>query len=117
MATKKPHSSKSGSSKTKPGKQQPPASKLLADAIDTIGTQEGEKLSVTLSNELVQLLSEQLYQSPLKAIEELVVNAYDAAARECRVFVPAASDQERRFVVTYDNGFGMDYNGLSICGR
>ena len=38
---------------------------------------EGQKQSevrVRLSNELVQLLSDQLYQSPLKAIEELVVN-------------------------------------------
>jgi hypothetical protein len=99
-------------SRKKESKKRPQEARLLADALTAIGTPEGEKLSVTLSNELVQLLSEQLYQSPLKAIEELVVNAFDAAARECRVFVPAASAQQRRFVVTYDNGFGMDYKGL-----
>jgi hypothetical protein len=109
MTSKKPHLPKNKSTKKKSDKPQP---KLLADALTSIGEEEGEKLSVSLSNELVQLLSEQLYQSPLKAIEELVVNAFDAAASECRVFVPAASDQLQRFVVTYDNGFGMDYEGL-----
>ena len=44
-----------------------------------------ETLSVSLSNELVHLLSEQLYTSPLKAIEELVVNGYDADADQSRV--------------------------------
>jgi hypothetical protein len=111
VAAKKPHTSKKKPRKNASSKE-PKAPQLIADAIGKIGTQEGEKLSVTLSNELVQLLSEQLYQSPLKAIEELVVNAYDAAAKQCRVFVPSPSDQKRRFVVTYDNGFGMDYNGL-----
>ena len=111
MPIKKPRrSTKKATPKDPPAQQQ--TTELLADAIEAIGEPEGEELSVTLSNELVQLLSEQLYQSPLKAIEELVVNAYDAEASECRVFVPAASDQERRFVVAYDDGFGMDYKGL-----
>jgi len=42
-------------------------------------------LDVSLSNEIVHLLSEQLYTSPTKAIEELVVNSYDADASECRI--------------------------------
>ena len=42
-------------------------------------------LDASLSNEIVHLLSEQLYTSPLKAIEELVVNSYDADAEECRI--------------------------------
>ncbi len=40
---------------------------------------------VRMSPEIVQLLSEQLYTSATKAIEELVVNAYDADASECRI--------------------------------
>jgi hypothetical protein len=68
-------------------------------------------VTVSLSHALVRLLSEQLYQSPLKAIEELVVNSYDADARECRVFVPLATD-DRHFIAIYDDGHGMDYAGL-----
>lgn len=72
----------------------------------------GKTVKVSLSNALVRLLSEQLYQSPLKAIEELVVNAYDADAKECRVFVPLPGDTEKSFIAVYDNGDGMNYEGL-----
>jgi hypothetical protein len=85
---------------------------LFAEELSQIGIQQGKPIKVTLSNDLVRLLSTQLYRSPLKAIEELVVNSYDAGAKECRVFTPAPSDQERRFVVVWDNGAGMDYEGL-----
>ena len=73
----------------------------------------GSPLSVSLSNELVNLLSDQLYQSPLKAIEELVVNSYDAGAKKCKIYVPAPSSPENRFVIVYDDGVGMDYDGLT----
>lgn len=86
-------------------------SELLADIVSSIDD-EVNKVDVILSNELVQLLSEQLYHSPFKAIEELVVNAYDANAAECRVFVPLPSDQDHRFIVVFDDGIGMDYPGL-----
>src|SRR5277367_1925658 len=79
----------------------------------------GEKqsdLRVRISNELVQLLSDQLYQSPLKAIEELVVNAYDAGARVCRLFVPDSSElaQEngRKFIAVFDSGTGLSATGM-----
>jgi len=84
---------------------------LIAEALSTL-EEAYEPVKVSLSNELVQLLSEQLYQSPLKAIEELVVNAYDADATECRLYVPAPSDQDADFIVVFDNGVGMDYGGL-----
>ncbi len=80
-------------------------------SLEYLGTQIGDPLNVELSPELVGLLSENLYQSPLKAIEELVVNAYDAAASECRVFVPEPEDSNP-FVVVFDDGTGMDYDGL-----
>ena len=82
----------------------------FADLLDRIG-QTANTVQVTLSNELVHLLSDQLYQSATKAIEELVVNAYDADATECRIFVPAL-DQPQKFIVVYDNGVGMDEHGL-----
>jgi len=83
----------------------------FADSLASIGQPDGT-LQVTLSSDLVRLLSEQLYQSPLKAIEELVVNAYDADATECRVYVPEPGAALQRFVVVYDNGIGMDEKGL-----
>lgn len=71
---------------------------------------EGEPIIVKLSYGLVRLLSEQLYQSPLKAIEELVVNAFDANAKVCRIAVP--SEGQGDFVAIYDDGDGMGYQGL-----
>ena len=83
----------------------------MAESLSSIGNDAGS-IDVRLSNELVQLLSEQLYQSPLKAVEELVVNSYDADATECRVFVPGGEELSRRYVVVYDDGDGMDETGL-----
>ena len=64
--------------------------------------------------EVIQLLSAQLYSSPLKAIEELVVNSWDAGARECRIFVPsvAGSISDNEFVAVFDNGQGMSADTL-----
>ncbi len=88
---------------------------FFADALAVLGQPE-QPVTVTLSNELVALLSEQLYQSPLKAIEELVVNAYDADARICKLFVPTPLElqtaSDRRFVLVFDDGHGMAYSGL-----
>lgn len=82
----------------------------LADRLPQIGHERG-KLQVRLSNQIIHLLSEQMYSSPLKAIEELVVNAYDADARECRIGIPTEPGPERSIVV-YDDGSGMDFAGL-----
>jgi hypothetical protein len=85
----------------------------IAKSLSTTSQEDGRIVSVELSNTLIHLLSEQLYQSPLKAIEELVVNAYDADADICRVFVPLSSDRKRDFIAVYDDGRGMDYAGLT----
>ncbi len=86
------------------------ATAIVASELDKLGT-TGSPVPVALSHELIQLLSDQLYQSPLKAIEELVVNSYDADALECRIFVeyPITSNSK---IVIYDNGSGMNYAGL-----
>ncbi len=85
---------------------------FIANSLSSLKT-FGNSLQVSLSNDLVHLLSDQLYQSPLKAIEELVVNSYDAEAKECRVFVPPPSDTDNDFVIVCDNGIGMSYDGLT----
>jgi Histidine kinase-, DNA gyrase B-, and HSP90-like ATPase len=82
----------------------------LADRLPQIGHERG-KLQVRLSNQIIHLLSEQMYSSPLKAIEELVVNAYDADASECRIGIPIEPGPGRSIVV-FDDGQGMDYDGL-----
>ena len=84
----------------------------FADALPSIGEDTGSPITVRISNEILTLLSSQLYQSPLKAIEELVVNSYDADAKECRLFVPKPGD-DLQAVLVYDDGIGMDADGLS----
>ena len=81
-------------------------------SLGTLGESVGEPLPVTLSPELVGLLSDQLYRSPSKAIEELVVNGFDAEADEARIFVPEAGNTTP-FIVVYDDGVGMTYEGLA----
>ncbi len=72
-----------------------------------------EPLEVSLSKELVTLLSEQLYQSPMKAVEELVVNCFDADATVCHLSIPEdLSPDASEPIVVYDNGVGMDETGL-----
>src|SRR5437667_11500446 len=88
---------------------------MIFEKLQTAGQKQSE-VRVRISNELVQLLSDQLYQSPLKAIEEVVVNAYDADAKVCRLFVPNSSElaQEngRKFVAVFDNGTGLSAAGM-----
>ena len=88
------------------------SSTLIANAINNFD-EFGKPIQVLPSNTLVHLVSEELYQSPAKAIEELVVNAYDADASECRLYVPLPSDSDENFAVVFDNGVGMDYDGLA----
>lgn len=82
------------------------ATNLLAE-----GVLDGE-VKVSVSHEIVHLLSNQLYQSPLKAVEELVVNSYDAEATECRLYIPLSKFDEPEVIVVFDNGKGMDQVGL-----
>jgi len=84
---------------------------MIADTLSTLEN-SGNVVEVSLSHELVTLLSDQLYQSPLKAIEELVVNSFDAEAANCYVYVPDFSVSNDSFVAVFDDGIGMDYAGL-----
>ncbi|MET8865598.1 ATP-binding protein [Nonomuraea sp. NPDC004580] len=85
----------------------------LSDRIRDFGDAEDD-LKVVLSSELIGLLSQQLYKSPIKAIEELVVNAYDADASECWIGIPGGGDGLfLNAVYVFDNGSGMDHAGLA----
>src|ERR1700730_6735586 len=66
--------------------------------------------TVTVSYEVVRLLSDQLYPSPVKAIEELVVNGWDAAATTCSVMCRLQGDEP--VIAVYDNGKGMTVDEL-----
>lgn len=77
----------------------------LADDIQTSGTEE-RTIDVQISYDVVKLFSEQLYASPVKAIEELVVNSWDADATVCSVLVDL--DSERPLIAVFDNGKGMN---------
>lgn len=87
---------------------------MITDDLFLFG-ESADNITVSLSNELVQLLSDQLYSSPLKAIEELVVNSYDADAKKCAIYKPAISSGVKKtdLVIVYDDGQGMDKSGLS----
>lgn len=79
-------------------------------------SEAGKKGFVEISYGLVSLLSEQLYQSPSKAIEELVVNAYDADAGSCWLRVPdsatIAAGKENEYLAVFDDGHGMGEDEL-----
>ena len=86
------------------------SSGTISDALSSYESVD-RTIKVELSYSLVRLLSEQLYQSPLKAIEELVVNSYDADAKTCHISVSTTGESDH--VVIYDDGKGMDHQGLA----
>ena len=64
------------------------------DVIDLIEREvkDSKTIPVRLSYEIIRLFSEGLYQSPHKAVEELVSNSYDAEARNVFVLLPEGQD-------------------------
>ena len=80
----------------------------------------GEAIEVWISYEIIKLFSEGLYQSPHKAIEELVTNSFDADASRVFVLIPrtgedAPVEQDSLWVI--DDGTGMDADGLHTLWR
>jgi len=59
---------------------------LVADSEAALTTVK--QIPVHISYEIIRLFSEGLYQSPQKAVEELVSNSYDANASEVHVLLP-----------------------------
>lgn len=76
---------------------------------------EIDKIPVHISYEIIRLFSEGLYQSPHKAIEELVSNGYDAGAHRVHVLLPEQpKDEIDTFAPLWviDDGHGMDVHGF-----
>lgn len=80
-------------------------------------------IPVHISYEIIRLFSEGLYQSPQKAIEELVSNGYDAGATSISVLLPEGTGTglsdgrslDPLWVI--DNGSGMDADGFVALWR
>lgn len=71
-----------------------------------------DQIDVRLSYKIVRLFSEGLYASSNKAIEELVANSFDAGAQRVIVLLPADFHDQSATVVVFDDGEGMDAEGL-----
>ena len=73
---------------------------------------EVDDIDVRLSYRIVELFSEGLYTSPNKAVEELVANSFDAGARSVHVLLPSNLHEQDATIAVFDDGEGMDGNGL-----
>ena len=67
-------------------------------------------VSLQVDYQIIEHFSQHLYDSPNKAIEELVANGFDAFATEVLVFTPGRYAAER--VLVWDDGESMDVDGL-----
>lgn len=71
--------------------------------------EEGADIPISVSFRIVKQFSEELYDNPRRAIEELVCNSYDAGATECHITTPSKEQDELKVL---DNGESMDVEGL-----
>lgn len=71
-----------------------------------------DTIPVSIGYRIIELFSGQLYSNPAKAIEELVVNSYDAFATHCQVVVPSDWDEKEAQILVWDDGDSMDLDGL-----
>ncbi len=83
----------------------------MAKEFYEIGSQNGT-IDVRISYRIIQLFSEGLYSSPNKAVEELVVNSFDAGATDVHVVVSTDLRSSDASITVLDNGDGMDRAGL-----
>jgi len=84
---------------------------LAAVDLAKAGSEIG-KISVIISYRIIDLFSGHLYSSPTKAVEELVVNSYDAFANVCQVYIPEEWDSADARILVFDDGDSMDKLGL-----
>src|SRR4051812_22266512 len=90
----------------------------MTDVVERAAPAEAP-IRVHISYEIIRLFSEGLYQSPQKAIEELVSNSYDAGADAVHVLLPVDQDEDGSLPPLWviDNGTGMDASGFSQLWR
>jgi hypothetical protein len=72
-----------------------------------------DHVPVEISYRIIELFSEGLYRSPYKAVEELIVNGYDAMATTVHVLLRGV-DRSDGMIVVIDNGTSMDPDGLKL---
>jgi hypothetical protein len=97
-----------------------PESALLARLESASVGNPIDTIPVRISYEIIRLFSEGLYQSPHKAIEELVTNGFDAGATAVHVLTPRNDEsapvlEDSLWVI--DNGTGMDQEGFEELWR
>ena len=73
-----------------------------------LGSQVAE-VTLDIDYQIIEHFSRHLYSSPNKAIEELVINGYDAGATWVHVYLPG---QHTDKVIVWDNGNSMDIDGI-----
>lgn len=84
---------------------------MSAPTFASIGTPT-DSIDVRLSYRIIELFSEGLYASSNKAIEELVVNSFDAGGRRVHVLLSPNMHDQGATIVVIDDGEGMDAVGL-----
>ena len=83
----------------------------LSQLVGDIGEIAGE-INVKINFDIIKLFSEGLYQSPHKAVEELVSNSYDAGASRVHILLPGEEQTVAESLWVIDDGCGMDDEGL-----
>ena len=81
----------------------------INDQLDRLGDVV-DQVVLQVDYQIIEHFSEHLYDSPNKAVEELVANGFDAFATEVQVFTPGPHTSQR--VLVLDNGHSMDIEGL-----
>ena len=81
----------------------------LVDRLETLGENVGH-VTLQVDYQIIEHFSENLYDSPNKAVEELVANGFDAFASQVHVFTPGPLVHGR--VLVWDDGLSMDVEGL-----
>jgi hypothetical protein len=79
-----------------------------------------QQIPVQISFEIIHLFSEGLYQSPHKAIEELVSNSFDAGATTAWIITPRSPSEDTEgadSLWVIDDGCGMDAEGFARLWR
>lgn len=69
-----------------------------------------DQVSLNVDYRIIEHFSRHLYESPNKAVEELVANGFDAFATEVLVFTPGKYAADR--ILVWDDGESMDVEGL-----
>ncbi len=82
---------------------------LLKEQGQNIGSKI-DKVVLAVDNRIIEHFSRFLYESPYKAVEELVVNGFDAFAESVRVYTPGPYTSDK--VLVWDNGNSMSVDGL-----